>query len=80
MSENALLGFAGLGAGLLIGFWLIRILPSLLTQPPSMFQPMQDFRLDARVLWFTLFVAGCTIALFGLVPALREHREIAEAK
>lgn len=71
MTENLLLGLAGLAAGLLLGTWLIRILPSLLVQPPANFQPMLDFQLDSRVLSFTVLVSLITILLFGLTPAWR---------
>jgi predicted permease len=74
MTENLLLGLAGLAAGLTIGAWLIRLLPSLLVQPPAMFQPVMDFRLDSRVLGFTMLVSLITVVLFGLTPAWRTSK------
>jgi predicted permease len=70
MTENLVLGLIGLAAGLAIGAGLIKLLPSLLVQPPA-FHPVLDFQLDFRVLSFSLAVSVLTILLFGLSPAWR---------
>jgi predicted permease len=68
MTENIVLGFAGLVAGIAAGAVLIKLLPSLLVQPPAL-QPILDFHLDLRVLSFSVLVSMATIFLFGLAPA-----------
>jgi putative ABC transport system permease protein len=68
MTENLLLGLAGLGTGLALGAALIQLLPTLLVQPPAI-QPVVDFQLDGRVLLFAVLVGTATIVLFGLSPA-----------
>jgi predicted permease len=68
MTENVVLGFAGLLGGLGLGIALIRLLPSLLVQPPAL-QPELNFHLDSRVLGFSVLVSLATIFFFGLAPA-----------
>jgi putative ABC transport system permease protein len=68
MTENIVLGFAGLAAGISVGAGLIKLLPSLLVQPPAL-RPILDFHLDLRVLCFSVLVSMATIFLFGLAPA-----------
>ena len=73
MTENFLLGIAGLLLGLVIGGALIGILPSLIIQPPGFYVPV-DFNFDARVLAFGIATSLITIVLFGLAPAWRSAR------
>jgi predicted permease len=68
MAEALVLGALGTFVGLTIGMWLIQLLPAILVPPPG-FSQMADFRMDARVLAFTLAVALLTTLLFGLVPS-----------
>lgn len=73
MTENIVLGFAGLLAGLAFGTTLIKLLPSFLVQPPAL-GPELNFRLDSRVLGFTVLVSLATILFFGLAPAWRTSK------
>ena len=70
MTENALLGFAGLALGLAIGSGLIRMLPALFVAPPG-FDSDLHFHFDIRVLAFSTVMAVVALVLFGLVPAWR---------
>jgi len=73
MTENLLLGFLGLILGLVIGVWIIAILPALIVQPPGLHSTL-DFQFDSRVLVFSLIVSFATMALFGLTPAWKSAR------
>jgi len=73
MTENFLVGMLGLALGIAIGAWLIAVIPVLIVQPPG-FHVALDFRFDARVFLFSLFVSLLTIALFGLAPAWKASR------
>ena len=73
MTENVLIGSLGLMLGLVIGAWLIAILPSLLVQPPGSYASV-DFNFDSRVLAFSALVSLATILLFGLAPAWTSAR------
>ena len=73
MAENVLLGVAGLALGILIGAWLIALLPVLMVQPPG-FQNIIDFKFDTRVFLFSLAVSLATVVLFGLAPSWKSAR------
>ena len=73
MTENILLGAAGLVLGLLLGAWIVELLPSLMVQPPG-FPYSTEFQFDSRVALFSLAVALATVVLFGLAPAWRSAR------
>ncbi len=73
MIENFLLGALGLVFGLVIGVWLIAILPALMVQPPGL-HGAPDFYFDSRVLIFSILVSLVTVALFGVAPAWKSAR------
>ncbi len=67
LTESLVLALLGGTAGLLLGFWGIRILVALL---PASMPRVDSIGLDARVLLFTLAVSILTGIVFGMVPAL----------
>jgi putative ABC transport system permease protein len=69
LSESALLAFLGGALGLLFSAWAIRVLRVLAAPYTS---NVDDIKLDAPVLGFTLGVALLAGILFGLMPALRQ--------
>jgi predicted permease len=69
LTESALLSLLGGAFSLLISYWIIRLLPSLL--PPMAIPLGFDFRLDGRVLGFTFFLALFAVLVFGLAPTVR---------
>ncbi len=70
--ESLLLSLMAAAAGLLVALWLIRLIPAL--NPITMFAVDFDFRLDSRVVTYTLAVALVTALAAGLVPSLRASR------
>ncbi len=69
--ESLLLAFAGAAAGLLIAWWGTDVLAALRdTDVPR----LEEARIDARVLAFTLGLSVITGLLFGLAPAWRVTR------
>ncbi len=70
LTESALLGLLGAGAGLLLAFWINRALMALKPPLPGAVGFNLDLRLDASALGFTLLLALLVSVLFGLVPAL----------
>jgi predicted permease len=68
VTESALLACAGGALGLLLAFWLLRLLVSL--SPPGT-PRFDEIRIDGYVLGFTLLVAMLTGLIFGLAPALQ---------
>jgi predicted permease len=70
--ESALLSLIGGALGLLLSFWIMRLLVGLVpqTDPPIVLSDAPD----ARVLIFTLAVSLATAVLFGLLPALQATR------
>jgi putative ABC transport system permease protein len=70
-TESLLLSVVGAGIGLLLGYWGVRAIPSVLTaQLPRVAQA----HLDLRVLAFTFGITLLTGVLVGLTPALRASR------
>lgn len=70
LTESALLGLLGAGAGLLLAFWINRALMALKPPLPDSVGFSLNLQLDASVLGFTLLLALLVSLLFGLVPAL----------
>jgi len=70
LTESALLGLLGAGAGLLLAYWLNRVLMMLKPPLPEAWGFRLDLQLDANVLGFTLLLALVVSLLFGLLPAL----------
>jgi predicted permease len=71
LTESLVLAGAGAAAGLLLSFWTSDLLLTLLRE--------SDFRglnagADIRVLGFTGILAGASVCLFGLLPALTSTR------
>lgn len=66
--ESLILGALGAAGGLIIGSWLIRLLPSLMVAPPG-FRSFLVFQMDARVMLFTAGLTIVTTMLVGLAPA-----------
>ncbi|MCL4851529.1 MAG: ABC transporter permease [Bryobacteraceae bacterium] len=73
MAESALLCALGTAVGLLLAAWLISLLPAVIIPAANSYLHM-DFRLDQRVLAFTLITSLVTVFIFGLAPALRASR------
>ncbi len=73
LTESLVLGAAAAGAGLLIAFWSIGPLLSL--APSNTSVPLLDqVRLDARVMVFTVVVTLAVSIFFGLLPMLQATR------
>jgi putative ABC transport system permease protein len=70
LTESVLLGLLGAGGGLLLAFWLNRVLMSLKPPVPEAWGLRIDLNLDATVLSFTLALAFVVSLFFGLLPAL----------
>jgi putative ABC transport system permease protein len=73
LTESAILAVLGAAAGLLLAHSIIQFLPAVLV-PASDTHTHLDFRMDSRVLAFTLVVSMATVLVFGLFPALRASR------
>jgi putative ABC transport system permease protein len=71
LTESALLGLAGGGAGLLLAVWGIDSITAL---APGNLPRIGEVRIDGWVLGFTLITSLLTGILFGLAPALQLPR------
>lgn len=71
LTESVLLAAAGAAAGLLLAWWLQRVLPMV---APDDFPRLDELAIDGRVLLFTLVVSVTTGVLFGIAPALQGIR------
>lgn len=71
-TESAILASAGAVAGLLLGFWLTRLLIRSLPYDPGNLS--LSAAPDLRVLAFTIVVTAVTALLFGLLPAWQNSR------
>jgi putative ABC transport system permease protein len=70
LTESAMLGLLGAGAGLLFAFWINCALMALKPPLPEAWGFRLDLQLDATVLGFTLSLALLVSLLVGLAPAL----------
>jgi len=73
MAESVLICALGTGAGLLLAYWLISLLPAVIIPAANNYIHL-DFRMDHRLLAFTLVTSVVTAFVFGLAPALRASR------
>ncbi len=71
ITESLILGGAGGMAGLLLGYWAIALLLSII---PDGIPRVEQIELDARVATVTLVVALASALLFGAIPALQASR------
>ncbi len=71
LTESALLGLIGGGAGVLLAMWLVDLLVAMVaTGLPA----VHDLAIDGRVLGVTFALSIATGLAFGLVPALHASR------
>ena len=75
LTESLLLALPGGAGGVLLAYWMqplmVRLNP---IQAADLGARLADFRIDARVLWFSLVLTFSTGILCGLAPALRAAR------
>lgn len=71
ITESALLAALGSLAGIALAAGLLRILPAL---APQMIPGLEQSRIDAGVLAFTVAVSAVAALLFGSLPALQSTR------
>ncbi|MCB1629507.1 MAG: ABC transporter permease, partial [Xanthomonadales bacterium] len=72
LTESLLLAFLGAGAGLLLGWLILLLAPSLL--PARLLPAAVTLSFDLRVVGFCLVAALLTGLLFGLAPAWQASR------
>lgn len=71
LTESLLLALLAAALGILLGYWGKTALVSLL---PPFFARNLNFKLDGRVLLYTVLLAFIATLLFGLVPALQASK------
>ncbi|HVL68719.1 MAG TPA: ABC transporter permease [Vicinamibacterales bacterium] len=77
LTESVVLSLTGAVAGLLLAYWSV---PALLTLLPPSFPIYQEVRVDATVLAATFAIALLTGLLFGLAPAVSlSRRDLVDA-
>ena len=70
--ESAIIAAAGTALGVLVGYLGIKVIDQI-KMPTDVFS-YPEFRLDARVLLFSLVLAGASALLFGVAPAIQTVR------
>jgi putative ABC transport system permease protein len=68
LSESAILSLTGGALGLLASVWGVRLLRAI---APPYTPRIEQIRIDANVLWFTLGISILAAVLFGTAPALQ---------
>src|SRR5262249_50897588 len=71
LTESLLLSFTGGAFGLLLGFWLTKLLIAI---SPANSPRFDEIRPDGRVFIFTIALTVATGLIFGLAPALQTSR------
>ena len=71
LTESVLLALVGGAAGVLLAYWLLRILPAA---APAGIPRIDEVAIDGTVLAFACLTSIGTGLLFGLVPALQASR------
>jgi putative ABC transport system permease protein len=71
--ESTLLALTGGVAGLVTGYWALRLLTAILPDD-AIYAGLQTTQLDTTVFLFTLGISLVTGILFGLAPAIRSLR------
>ena len=75
LTESLLLAFLGGALGLILAYWVAPLLGVLSpVQAVSFASFLRDFRIDLRVLVFSLALSVLTAAIVGFVPALKAIR------
>ncbi len=74
LTESLLLAAAGCLAGVVIGYIPVVVLMRMVRQFAPEFTSQPPFKLDERVILFSVAVALFSVLLFGLVPAFRTTR------
>src|SRR5262245_5100582 len=72
LTESAVVGLLGAGAGLVLAWAIMRVVASI--QPPIPIPITLALDIDRRVLAFTVVVSIAAGLVAGLVPALRTTR------
>jgi predicted permease len=72
LTESLMLAVLALLAALVLAFWIVRALPTLL--PPTTIPIGFDFRLDVHAVVVMVLAALATAVVFGLWPALAASR------
>jgi putative ABC transport system permease protein len=70
--ESAPLGLLGGAGGLLLAYWGLELMRSLL---PAPLPRHNTISIDGRVLGFTLLASTLTVVVFGLLPAFQTARD-----
>jgi putative ABC transport system permease protein len=72
LTESLLLAMIGGAAGVLLAFWILPVLTTLNPVRAFVLIPyLNEFRIDGRVLLFSLALSLVAAGIFGLVPSLR---------
>jgi len=72
LTESVLLAMLGGAGGLFLSFWTSDLLS--LFKPPTALPLLLEFKMDSRVLGFTMLLSLVTGIVFGLAPALQASK------